>query len=47
MLKSKNIYIDTQAFIGNNYFQNENLKRLANHGNAGHINIFLTEITKK
>lgn len=46
MLKTKNIFIDTQAFIAQNFFQGKNLKRLAELGNAGHIHIFLTEITK-
>jgi hypothetical protein len=45
MLKTKNIFIDTQAFVANNFFENENLKRLAEFGNKEIVNIYLTEIT--
>lgn len=46
MLKTRNIFIDTEVFISNNFFQNQNLKRLAEFGNSETVNIFLTEITK-
>ncbi|HZL09113.1 MAG TPA: PIN domain-containing protein [Prolixibacteraceae bacterium] len=45
MLKTRNIFIDTQAFVANNFFESENLKRLAEFGNKGIIQIYLTEIT--
>ncbi|NQX38498.1 DUF4935 domain-containing protein [Pedobacter steynii] len=46
LLKTKNIYIDTQAFVANNYFQSENLKRLSEFGKSGVVKIFMTEITR-
>lgn len=46
MLKTRNIYIDTEGFVSNNFFQNENLRRLTQFGNLGTVNIYLTEITK-
>lgn len=45
MLKTRNILIDTQTFVANNFFQNKNLTRLANFGGST-VHIFLTEITK-
>jgi|GEM_PF-1166188 len=45
MLKTRNIYIDTQAFVSNNYFQNENLKRLAEMGQQGIVQLYISEIT--
>ncbi len=45
MLKTRNIYIDTQTFVANNFFANENLLRLSKFGEHGTINIYLTEIT--
>ncbi|WP_010664680.1 PIN domain-containing protein [Marinilabilia salmonicolor] len=45
MLKTRNIFIDTQAFVANNFFENKNLRRLAEFGNKETINIYLTEIT--
>ncbi len=45
MLKTRNIFIDTQAFVANNFFENENLKRLAEFGNKEIANIYLTDIT--
>lgn len=45
MLKTKNIFIDTQAFVSNNFFQSENLNRLAKYGKSGTVKIFITDIT--
>lgn len=45
MLKTRHIFIDTQTFVANNFFDNENLKRLAEFGNREIINIYLTDIT--
>lgn len=45
MLKTRNIFIDTQTFVSNNFFENENLKRLAEFGKKEIINIYLTDIT--
>ncbi|WP_379085544.1 PIN domain-containing protein [Pedobacter sp. UC225_65] len=47
MLKTRNIYIDTQVFVSNNYFQNENLKRLSDFGKSGVVNLYMTEITRQ
>lgn len=47
MLKTRNIYIDTQVFVSNNYFQNENLRRLSNFGKSGLVNLYMTEITRQ
>ncbi|SFW76353.1 PIN domain-containing protein [Chitinophaga sancti] len=46
MLKTRNIFIDTQAFVSNNFFQSKNLQRLAHWGSLNIVNLFLTEITK-
>lgn len=46
MLKTRNIFIDTEVFVSNNFFQNKNLQRLAEFGNSETVNIYLTEITK-
>ncbi|RAJ11077.1 uncharacterized protein DUF4935 [Chitinophaga skermanii] len=46
MLETRNIFIDTQAFVSNNFFQNKNLKRLAYWGGINFVNLYLTEITK-
>lgn len=47
MLKTRNIYIDTEAFVASNYFQSENLKRLSEFAKAGVVKLFITEITKR
>ncbi|WP_297332655.1 PIN domain-containing protein [Flavobacterium sp.] len=46
MLKTRNIFIDTQVFVANNFFQNKNLHRLAEFGNMRTVNLYITEITK-
>lgn len=46
MLKTRNIYIDTEVFVSNNFFHGKNLQRLARYGNLQTIYIFITEITK-
>lgn len=46
MLKTRNIFIDTEVFVSNNFFQNKNLQRLAEFGNSETVNLYLTEITK-
>lgn len=46
MLKTRNIFIDTEVFVSNNFFQNKNLQRLAEFGNLETVNLYLTEITK-
>src|SRR4051794_23139350 len=46
MLKTRNLFIDTQTFVGNNFFQNKSLSRLAEFGKLDTVNIYLTEITK-
>lgn len=45
-IKTTNIYVDTEAFVANNYFQSENLKRLSELGKRGIVKIFMTEITR-
>ena len=45
MLKTRNIFIDTQTFVANNFFENENFKRLSKFGELETIKIYLTEIT--
>lgn len=47
MLKTRNIFIDTETFVANNFFQNKNLSRLAEFGKMDTVNLFLTEITIK
>ena len=46
MLKTRNIFIDTEVFVSNNFFQNRNLQRLAEFGYLETVNLYLTEITK-
>jgi hypothetical protein len=46
MLATKNIFIDTEVFVSNNFFQSANLQRLAEFGNSNTVNLYLTEITK-
>lgn len=46
MLKTRNIFIDTEVFVSNNFFQNKNLERLSDFGNREIVNLYLTEITK-
>jgi hypothetical protein len=46
MLKTPNVFVDTQVFVSSNYFEGINLERLLNHGNAGTIKLYLTEMTK-
>jgi hypothetical protein len=46
MLKTRNIFIDTEVFVSNNFFQNRNLQRIAEFGKLEIVNIYLTEITK-
>lgn len=46
MLKTKNVYIDTEVFISNNYFDSKNLQSLCDFGKDRTVNIYLTEITK-
>lgn len=46
MLKTRNIYIDTQVFVANNFFANKNLRRIQEFGQLKTVNIFITEITK-
>ncbi|CAM3688807.1 PIN domain-containing protein [Flavobacterium chungbukense] len=46
MLKTRNIYIDTEIFVASNYFHNENLRRIQKFGELKTVNIFMTEITK-
>lgn len=47
MLKTRNIFIDTETFVANNFFQNKNLSRLAEFGEMDTVNLCLTEITIK
>ncbi|TYA89198.1 PIN domain-containing protein [Seonamhaeicola marinus] len=47
MLKTRNIFIDTETFVANNFFQNKNLSRLAEFGKMDTVNLYLTEITIK
>lgn len=47
MLKTRNIFIDTETFVANNFFQNENLSRLSAFGEMETVNLCLTEITVK
>lgn len=46
MLKTRNVYIDTEVFISNNYFDSKNLQSLSDFGKDQTVNIYLTEITK-
>lgn len=46
MLKTRNIYIDTEVFVASNYFNNENLKRIQKFTETNTISVFMTEITK-
>lgn len=46
MLKTRNIFIDTEVFVSNNFFQGKNLQRLAKYGNLQTVNLYITEITK-
>ncbi len=46
MLKTRNVYIDTEVFISNNFFNSTNLQRLFQFGKDQTVNLFLTEITK-
>lgn len=46
MLRTRNVYIDTEVFISNNYFDSKNLQSLSNFGKDQTVNIFLTEITR-
>ncbi|MBD3906883.1 PIN domain-containing protein [Chryseobacterium sp. Ch-15] len=46
MLKTRNVYIDTEVFISNNFFDSTNLKRLFQFGKDETINLYLTEITE-
>jgi hypothetical protein len=46
MLKTPNVFVDTQVFISSNYFEGINLERLLSHGNTGTIKLYLTEMTK-
>ncbi|MGF7073440.1 PIN domain-containing protein [Mucilaginibacter sp. 3215] len=45
MLETRNIFLDTQTFVQNNYFKSPRLNELFDLAAAGHINLFLTEIT--
>ncbi len=45
MLKTRNIFIDTQSFVANIFFGNENFKHLSKIGELETIKIDLTEIT--
>lgn len=45
MLKTRNIFIDTETFVANNYFEKENLKRLCEFGGLEVVNLFLTDVT--
>ena len=45
MLKTRNVFIDTQAFIADNFFNGRNIRRVAEFGNKEVIRIFLTEVT--
>lgn len=45
MLETRNIFIDTQTFVANNFFVGENIHRLAVFGQMGIVKLFLTEIT--
>lgn len=46
MLRTRNVYIDTEVFISNNYFDSKNLQSLSDFGKDQTVNIFLTEITR-
>lgn len=46
MLETRNIYIDTQVFVANNFFANQNLRRIQEFGQLETVKIFTTEITK-
>jgi len=45
MLETKNIYLDTQIFVQNNYFKSSKIQEIANLANNNQINLFFTEIT--
>jgi hypothetical protein len=45
MLETRNIFLDTQTFVQNNYFSSPKLNELFDLAEAGHIYLFLTEIT--
>nr|WP_294796154.1 PIN domain-containing protein [uncultured Mucilaginibacter sp.] len=45
MLETRNIFLDTQTVVQNNYFTSHRLNELFDVAAAGHINLFLTEIT--
>lgn len=47
MLKTKNVFLDTETFVANGYFSNNKLKTLAEYGKNQTINIHLSEITKE
>ena len=47
MLRTRNIFIDTETFVSNNFFLGHNLDRLAEFGKDETIRIYLTEITIK
>jgi hypothetical protein len=47
MLKTKNVFLDTETFVANGYFSNNKLNTLAEYGKNGTINIYLSEITKE
>lgn len=45
MLKTKNIFLDTETFVANGYSSGDKLLKLAEYGKNGTVNIFISEIT--
>lgn len=45
MLKTKNIFLDAEIFVGSGYFHNAKLIELAKHGGNEDVTLYLTEIT--
>lgn len=45
MLKTKNIFLDTETFVANGYSSSNKLLKLAEYGKNGTIKIFISEIT--
>lgn len=45
MLKTKNIFLDTETFVANGYSASNKLSKLAEYGKNGTVRIFISEIT--
>lgn len=45
MLKTKNIFLDTETLVANGYSSSDKLLKLAEYGKNGTVKIFISEIT--